>query len=384
MADKTLGVILNGATGRMGYRQHLVRSILPIIEQGGVELSDGSRVQLDPILVGRHEDKLKAVSEKHGGIKYTTDLDSVLADDKYPLYADFLVTSARVAAIEKAIKAGKKAVYTEKPIAETLEDAVELVKLGKEHDVVSGVVHDKLFLPGFLKLRRLIDSGFFGRILSVHGEFGYWVFEGDWHKSQRPSWNYKKEQGGGMISDMFPHWNYIIENLFGRITDVYADAKTEIPDRWDEQGNHYDATAEDAAYAVFNTVNGITVQMNSSWNTRVFRDELVEFQVDGTLGSAVIGLFTAKIQARPATPLAFWNPDVPDPHNYWDNWQEIATDEQFENGFKAQWEEYIRALVEHKPYPYDFESGARGVRLANLGYESAKEGRKIEVPENLL
>ena len=380
MADKTIGVILNGATGRMGYRQHLCRSILPIIEQGGVELSDGSRVQLDPILVGRHESKLKEASEKHGGLKYTTDLESVLADPSYPLYADFLVTSARPDAIKKAIAAGKD-IYTEKPIAETYEDARELVELAETQGVKTGVVHDKLFLPGLLKLRRLINSGFFGRILSVHGEFGYWVFEGDWRQSQRPRWNYKKELGGGIISDMFPHWNYVIEGLFGHVKSVYAQAKTEIPERWDEQGNKYEATAEDAAYAIFELDNGITVQMNSSWNTRVYRNELLEFQIDGTHGSAVVGLFGAEIQVRDVTPKAFWNPDVPDPHDYMAGWQEINTDETFENGFKVQWEEFIRSLAEGTDYPYDFASGARGVRLAELGYESASQGAKVLVPD---
>lgn len=380
MAGKTIGVILNGATGRMGYRQHLCRSILPIIEQGGVELSDGSHVQLDPILVGRHEAKLKEVSEKHGGLKYATDLNAVLADPAYRLYADFLVTSARAASIKKAIAAGKD-IYTEKPIAESYADARELVELADAAGINTGVVHDKLFLPGLLKLKRLIVSGFFGRILSVRGEFGYWVFEGDWRESQRPSWNYKKEAGGGMISDMFPHWNYVIEGLFGKIKTVYAQAKTEIAERVDEQGRPYKATAEDAAYAIFELDNGITVQMNSSWNTRVYRNELLEFQIDGTKGSAVVGLFGAEIQVRDATPKAFWNPDVPDPHDYWSNWEEIDVDEEFENGFKAQWEEYIKSLAEGTPYPYDFASGARGVRLAEIGYESAQKQTKVRVPE---
>ncbi|MDF7664669.1 Gfo/Idh/MocA family oxidoreductase [Bifidobacterium sp. ESL0745] len=381
MADKTIGVIMNGVTGRMGYRQHLCRSVLPIIEAGGVELPDGSRVMLDPILVGRHESKLREISARHGDLNYTTDLDAVLADPHYSLYADFLTTTARPAAITKAIAAGKD-IYTEKPIAADYQSACELTRLAEAKGVKTGVVHDKLFLPGLIKLRRLVDSGFFGRILSVRGDFGYWVFEGDWRASQRPSWNYRKEDGGGIISDMFPHWNYVIEGLFGPIASVYAQAKIEIPERVDENGRRYPSTAEDAAYAIFELENGATVQMNSSWNTRVDRDELLQLHVDGTRGSAVAGLFDAKIQVRDATPLAVWNPDVPDVHRYRGDWQPVGDDEQFENGFKAQWEQFIRALATDTPYPYDFASGARGVRLAELGYQSAKRGAKVAVPND--
>ena len=379
MAESTIGIIMNGVSGRMGYRQHLLRSILAIREQGGVLRSDGTRVNVEPILVGRNEAKLAELSNRHGIENYTTDLDAALADDRWQIYADFLVTQARVPAIRKAIAAGK-AIYTEKPTAETFEEALELARLARAAGVKNGVVHDKLYLPGFRKLKRLIDSGFFGRILSVRGEFGYWVFEGDWQPAQRPSWNYRAEDGGGIVVDMFPHWSYVLENLFGRVESVYARAVTEIPQRVDERGDLYTATADDAAYAIFELEGGITAQLNSSWTTRVNRRELVEFQVDGTLGSAVVGLFDCSIQPRNATPKPVWNPDLADEHDYSADWIGSPANEVFENGFKAQWEEFVRHVVDDEPNPYDFLAGARGVLLAEQGLVSSREGRRIDLP----
>ncbi|MCU1577706.1 MAG: oxidoreductase [Leifsonia sp.] len=379
MSQSTIGIIMNGVSGRMGYRQHLLRSILAIREQGGVLLADGSRAQVEPILVGRSEAKLAELAARHGIENYTTNLDEALADDRWQIYADFLVTQARVPAIKKAIAAGK-AIYTEKPTAETFEEALELARLADAAGVKNGVVHDKLYLPGFRKLKRLIDSGFFGRILSVRGEFGYWVFEGDWQAAQRPSWNYRKEDGGGIVVDMFPHWSYVLENLFGRVETVYARAVTHIPERVDERGETYEATADDAAYAIFELEGGITAQLNSSWTVRVNRDELVQFQVDGTHGSAVVGLFGCKIQPRSATPKPVWNPDIADAHDYDDDWIESPANDVFENGFKTQWEEFIRHVVEDAPNPFDFLAGARGVLLAEQGLVSSREGRRIELP----
>lgn len=379
MSESTIGIIMNGVSGRMGYRQHLLRSILAIREQGGVLLSDGSRVQVEPILVGRSEAKLAELAAKHDIEHFTTDLDAALADDRWQIYSDFLVTKARASAIKKAIAAGK-AIYTEKPTAESFEEALELARLAEAAGIKNGVVHDKLYLPGLRKLKRLIDSGFFGRILSVRGEFGYWVFEGDWQAAQRPSWNYRAEDGGGIVVDMFPHWSYVLENLFGRVESVYARAVTEIPSRVDENGQSYAATADDAAYAIFELEGGITAQLNSSWTTRVNRDELVEFQVDGTLGSAVVGLFGCKIQPRNATPKPVWNPDLADEHDYDTDWIESPANEVFENGFKTQWEGFIRHVVDDGPNEYDFLAGARGVQLAEQGLISSREGRRIDLP----
>ncbi|WP_210478983.1 Gfo/Idh/MocA family protein [Naasia sp. SYSU D00948] len=371
---------MNGVSGRMGYRQHLVRSILAIRDQGGVQLSDGRRVQVEPILVGRSEAKLAELAAKHGIENWTTDLDEALADPRWSIYSDFLVTKARATAIRKAIAAGK-AIYTEKPTAETFDEALELARLATEAGIKNGVVHDKLYLPGLQKVKRLIDSGFFGRILSVRGEFGYWVFEGDWQPAQRPSWNYRAEDGGGIVVDMFPHWSYVLENLFGRVESVYARAVTHIPQRTDEKGRAYAATADDAAYAVFELEGGIVAQLNSSWTVRVNRDELVEFQVDGTHGSAVAGLFGCKIQPRNATPKPVWNPDLADTHDYDDDWIDVPDNDVFENGFKTQWEQFLRHVLEDAPHPYDFLAGARGMQLAEQGLESSRSGRRIDLPE---
>jgi predicted dehydrogenase len=376
---REIGIIMNGVSGRMGYRQHLVRSILAIREQGGIELADGSRVTVKPLLVGRSEAKLAELAARHGIDDYTTDLDAALADPRWEIYADFLVTKARAAALRKAIAAGKT-IYTEKPTAETVEEAVELAQLAAAAGVKTGVVHDKLYLPGLQKLKRLIDSGFFGRILSVRGEFGYWVFEGDWQPAQRPSWNYRAEDGGGIIVDMFPHWNYVLENLFGAVKTVYAQSAVHIADRWDEKGEHYTATAEDAAYGVFELEGGVVAQINSSWTVRVDRDELVEFQVDGTHGSAVVGLFGAKIQHRNQTPKPVWNPDLADAHDYAQDWAEVPVNDVFQNGFRQQWEEFLVSYVEGTDYPFDLLAGARGVLLAEAGLRSSAEGRKVELP----
>jgi predicted dehydrogenase len=380
VSSQPLGIIVNGATGRMGYRQHLVRSLLAIREQGGVELSDGSRVPIEIVLLGRDADKLCAIGRRHGIERWSTDLDEVLADDGLRVYFDSQITSAREPAILKAIEAGKD-IYTEKPVAESVEAALRLARAAGRAGVKNGVVHDKLYLPGLLKLKRLIDAGFFGRILSVRGEFGYWVFEGDWQTAQRPSWNYRAQDGGGIVSDMFCHWNYVLENLFGRIRAVTAVATTHLPRRWDEQGKPYDATADDAAYAVFELDGGIIAQLNSSWTVRVHRDELLEFQVDGTEGSAVAGLHRCAIQHRAATPKPVWNPDVADSGGYREQWQPVPDNAVFDNGFKAQWEQFIRYVVGEGEHPYDFLAGARGVRLAEAGLRSSAEGHKIALAE---
>ncbi|AQP49351.1 oxidoreductase [Tessaracoccus aquimaris] len=371
---------MNGVSGRMGYRQHLLRSILAIRDEGGIELSDGSRITVRPLLVGRSEAKLAEIAQRHGIADYTTDLDAALADPQWEIYADFLVTKARATALRKAIAAGKT-IYTEKPTAESVDEALELARLASEAGVKTGVVHDKLYLPGLQKLRRLIESGFFGRILSVRGEFGYWVFEGDWQPAQRPSWNYRTEDGGGIIVDMFPHWNYILENLFGPVRSVYAQASTHIPDRWDENGTPYRATAEDAAYGIFELDGDIVAQINSSWTVRVNRDELVEFHVDGTHGSAVVGLFGAKLQGRNLTPKPVWNLDLADEHDYAADWAEVPTNDVFRNGFRQQWHEFLESYVLGTDYPFDLLAGARGVQLAEAGLESAREGRKVELAE---
>ncbi|TWP52176.1 Gfo/Idh/MocA family oxidoreductase [Lentzea tibetensis] len=378
MAVRTIGVAVNGVTGRMGYRQHLVRSLLPLREQG-LRLPDDTLLKVEPLLVGRNAAKLKEIADRHDLPRWTTDLDAALGDPDIDVYFDSQVTSRHVEAISKAIAAGKH-IYTEKPVSETVDEAVELARLADAAGVKHGVVADKLYLPGIRKLRRLIDGGFFGRVLSVRGEFGYWVFEGDWQAAQRPSWNYRAQDGGGIVMDMFCHWSYLLESLFGRVEAVTARAVTHIPQRWDEQDQPYDATADDAAYAIFELPGGVIAQVNSSWCVRVHRDELVEFQVDGTEGSAVAGLRECVVQPRAVTPKPVWNPDLPATHAFREQWQVVPDNEEFDNGFKAQWEEFLRHVYAGAPFPYDFLAGARGVQLAACGLQSSAEGRRVEVP----
>ncbi|MFD5828623.1 Gfo/Idh/MocA family protein [Lentzea sp. NPDC060358] len=379
MAVRTIGVAVNGVTGRMGYRQHLVRSLLPLREQG-VRLRDGTLLKVEPVLVGRNADKLKEIAERHDLARWTTDLDSALADPSVEVYFDSQVTSKHVESITKAIEAGKH-VYTEKPVSDTVAQALELARLADEKGVRHGVVADKLYLPGIRKLKRLVDGGFFGRILSVRGEFGYWVFEGDWQPAQRPSWNYRAEDGGGIVSDMFCHWSYLLHDLFGRVEAVTAKAVTHIPTRWDEQDSPYEATADDAAYGIFEIENGVIAQINSSWCVRVRRDELVEFQVDGTEGSAVAGLRECFVQPRAATPKPVWNPDLPVAHPFREQWQQVPDNEDFDNGFKVQWAEFLRHVAGDGPFPHDFRAGARGVALAAAGLRSSSEGRRVAIAD---
>jgi predicted dehydrogenase len=376
MPTRNVRIIMNGVTGRMGYRQHLLRSLLAIRDEGGVALPGGDRLQVEPILVGRNEEKLARIARLHDIAEFTTDLGAALADSTATVYFDAQVTSERKKAILAAIDAGKH-VYTEKPIAESVADGQELARAAAAAGIVHGVVHDKLYLPGLLKLRRLIDSGFFGRILSVRGEFGYWVFEGDVQPAQRPSWNYRAEDGGGIVLDMFCHWNYVLENLFGRVEAVTAKAVTHIPQRWDEDGNAYAATADDAAYAIFELAGGVIAQINSSWTVRVDRGELVEFQVDGVNGSAVAGLFGCKIQPRVATPKPVWNPDVPSGEDFHAQWQQVPDNQEFTNGFRAQWERFLSDVDAGRPHPYDLAAGVRGLALVEAGLRSSAEGRRV-------
>lgn len=380
MNVRNIGIIMNGVTGRMGTNQHLIRSIVAIRNQGGVPAPDGTVIMPDPVLVGRNGHKLKALAEAHAIERWSTDLDACLADPHNEIYFDSQTTVLRADSVRKAIRAGKH-IYCEKPTAASLAEALELAKLAREAGVKNGVVQDKLFLPGMLKLKRVIDSGFLGRILSVRLEFGYWVFEGDWQPAQRPSWNYRKEDGGGIIVDMFAHWRYLLDNLFGEVKSVSCLGVTHIPKRYDEAGMPYECTADDAAYATFELAGGIIAQVNSSWAVRVDRDDLVNLQVDGTEGSAVAGLRECKVQHRVNTPRAVWNPDIPNPHRYRDHWTPVHDNQPFDNGFKVQWELFLKHVVCGTPFRWDLLEGAKGMQLAELGLQSWKERRWIDVPE---
>ncbi len=383
MTIHTVGIIMNGVTGRMGTNQHLVRSILAIREQGGIALSNGDVIIPDPVLLGRDEGKLRALAQTHHVGRWSTDLAACLVDSANSVYFDAQTTPLRAEGLRAAIEAGKH-IYCEKPIAQDLATALELVRLARIAGIKHGVVQDKLFLPGLLKLKQLIDDGFFGRILSLRGEFGYWVFEGDDQLPQRPAWNYKQEDGGGIIIDMFCHWRYVLDNLFGPVRAVSCLGATHIPERYDEHGKRYTVTADDAAYATFALEQGIIAQINSSWSVRVYRDELLSLQVDGTQGSAVAGLRDCIIQSRSNTPRAIWNPDLPNPLSFRADWQEVSENEVFENGFKMQWERFLKYIVCDEPFPWGLLEGAKGIQLAQLALASWQERRWMDVPPLVL
>jgi len=381
MATQRLGIIMNGVTGRMGLNQHLVRSIVAIRKQGGVLLSNGDRVMPDPILVGRNAEKVAALAKQYGIERSTSDLDAALKNPDDTVFFDAATTQMRTDLLTKAINAGKH-VYCEKPISDSLDKALAVAKLAKSKGIKHGVVQDKLFLPGLRKIQLLKESGFFGKILSVRGEFGYWVFEGDWGQpAQRPSWNYRKADGGGIILDMLCHWRYVLDNLFGNVKAVSCLGATHIPSRVDEQGKTYKADVDDAAYATFELEGGVIAQINSSWVTRVKRDDLVTFHVDGTHGSAVAGLTRCYTQHRVNTPRPVWNPDEPQTMKFQDQWDEMPDNTVYDNGFKVQWEGFIRHLVENTPWKFDLLEGAKGVQLAELGLKSWAERRWLDVPE---
>jgi len=380
LATQRLGIIMHGVTGRMGLNQHLIRSIVAIRDQGGVALPNGDRVMPDPILVGRNAERVAALAREHGIARSTADLDAALANRDDTLFFDAATTQMRADLITRAIEAGKD-IYCEKPVSDALAKAVALAKLAKARGIKHGVVQDKLFLPGLRKLRMLRDSGFFGRMFAVRGEFGYWVFEGDWGQpAQRPSWNYKKAEGGGIILDMLCHWRYVLDHTFAPVKAVSCLGATHIPSRVDESGRTYKADVDDAAYATFQLEGGIVAHMNSSWAVRVRRDDLVTFHVDGTHGSAVAGLTRCFTQHRVNTPRPVWNPDVPQTMNFYEQWEEVPDNIVYENGFKLQWEDFIRHIHAGTPWKHDLTEGAKGVQLAELGLKSWAERRWMDVP----
>ena len=379
MPERRIGIIMHGVTGRMGTNQHLVRSILEIRKQGGVALKDGTRLMPDPILVGRNAKKLESLAKTHGVERWTTDLAKALDSKADAVFFDAASTQQRPRLLKQAIASGKH-VYCEKPVSTTLAEALSLYRTARKARVKHGVVQDKLWLPGMLKLKRLRDAGFFGRILSVRGEFGYWVFEGDRQPAQRPSWNYRREDGGGIILDMLCHWRYVLENLFGQVKAVSCRGATHVPYRWDENGKKYKATADDAAYATFELAGGVIAHFNSSWTVRVRRDDLLTLQVDGTKGSAVAGLRRCWTQPLEETPKPVWNPDIPQPIDFFEGWTEVPDEAATDNAFKVQWELYLKHVAGEGPFRWGLLEGARGVQLAELGLKSWRQRRWLSVP----
>jgi predicted dehydrogenase len=375
---RRIGIIMNGVTGRMGTNQHLVRSILAIIKQGGLTVSNDLTLMPVPVLTGRNEAKVSALAKEHGCA--SANLQAALNDPANEIFFDASTTPQRAGFIEMAVKA-RKAIYCEKPTAGTCEEAMRLYELCHAAGLKNGVVQDKLWLPGIRKLKQLIDEGFFGRITSVRGNFGYWVFTGEnpSQPAQRPSWNYRQSDGGGIILDMFCHWRYVLDNLFGEVKGVFTLANVDHPTRVDEQGKPYRADAEDSAYAIFELPNGVFAQFNSSWCTRVRRDDLLTIQIDGTKGSAVAGLRDCWVQSEMDTPRPVWNPDVPQAINFYEGWKKLPDAMAYDNAFKIQWELFLRHVALNEPFRWDLKEGAKGVQLAELGLKSWHERRWLKV-----
>ena len=382
MNVRRIGIIMNGVTGRMGTNQHLLRSIKAIRDQGGVKLHDDLVLMPDPILTGRNLEKLRQLAHLAGVERYTTDLEAALANPDDEVFFDASSTLHRERFIEQAVQSGK-AIYCEKPTAVETAVALRLAKLCEDAQLKNGVVQDKLWLPGIRKFQLLRDQGFFGKILSVRGEFGYWVFTGEDadQPAQRPSWNYRQEDGGGIIVDMLCHWRYVIDNLFGPVKGVSCIGATHLPQRVNEQGQVYRCTSDDACYATFECDNGVICQFNSSWTVRVRRDDLLTMQVDGTHGSALVGLRKCWVQSLGTTPRPVWNPDVDQPLNFFAGWQEVPDATTYDNAFKLQWEAFLKHVAVDAPFPWTLREGAKGVQLAELGLQSGQQRKWLTVGE---
>lgn len=378
MPTRTIGIVIDGATGRLGTTQHL-RALLAIAGEGGLRLANGDRLAPQPLLLGRNAEKLATLAGRSGGLRWSTDRDACLADPAIEIYFDASATGGRPERARAAFAKGKH-VYLEKPIAENLEDALSLARAAERAERKGGVVQDKLFLPGLKKLRKLYDSNFFGRLLSVRLEFGWWVFDGELYPAQRPSWNYQRAGGGGLILDMFAHWRYIFDRLLGPIAAVSCRHMTALPVRRDESGRRYNVDVEDHAFAIFELEGGALAQIASSWANRVKRHDLLQIQVDGTLGSAVAGLHRCFIQPSVATPRPFFSPEQPQSMVFDEQWQEMPDIEPFENGYRAGWELFLRHVAEGAPFPAPLLEGAKSVQLAEACYQSHRERRWVELP----
>jgi predicted dehydrogenase len=372
MGERTIGIAIEGATGRLGTTQHL-RSLMAIRSEGGLPLVNGDRLVPEPVLLGRDTAKLTTLAAANDGLRWSIDRDTCLADPDIAIYFDASATGGRPARVAAALDAGKH-VYVEKPLAETLADALDLARRAEHAGLKNGVVQDKLFLPGLTKLRKLYEADFFGRVLSIRLDFGWWVFDGTPYPAQRPSWNYRKATGGGLILDMFAHWRYIFDRLLGEIKAVSCRHITALPERRDETGNSYRVDVEDTAFAVFELAGGVLAQIGSSWASRVKRDDLLQIQVDGTRGSAVCGLYLYRCFVQPlvATPKPFFDPERPQPMVFDEQWQEMPDVEPARNGYRAGWELFLRHVAENAPFLSPFREGAKSVQLAEACYRERR------------
>jgi predicted dehydrogenase len=378
MADRRIGIILNGATGRMGTTQH-VPNLLAIAAEGGLKLRNGDRLVPDLLIVGRDPDRLSALACAHGGLRWTTNLTEALhtPDD---IFMDCAATGDRPVRVRRAIAAGKH-IHIEKPTASTVDEAMELARLAHKAGVKHGVIQDKLFLPGFAKLLFVKNAGFFGRVLSIKIDAGSWIFDGVTQECQRPSWNYRRAEGGGLALDMMAHWRYMVDRLAAPVIGVSAMMSTAIPKRVDEHGQLYDVDVEDTSHALLKLAGGAVGIITNSWATRVRRDDTMVVQIDGTAGSAVAGRMRCFTQSAVNTPEAFFGGGRPANMDFIAQWQEVPDSLPVRNPFRQCWEAFLRHVGEDAPYVSTLLEGAKAVQLADSAYRSVAEGRWMDLPE---
>jgi predicted dehydrogenase len=354
-------------------------NLLAIAAEGGLKLGNGDRLIPDLLLVGRDAGRLAKLAAAHGNQRSTTNLQEALAGPDQ-IFMDCAATGDRPKRVRQAIEAGKH-IHIEKPTAPTVDEAMELARLADRAGVKHGVIQDKLFLPGFAKLMAVRNSGFFGRILSVKIDAGSWIFDGTEQECQRPSWNYRKSEGGGLALDMMAHWRYMIDRLVAPVTDVCALMTTAIPQRVDEGGRSYKVDAEDTNYALLRMQGGAVGVITNSWATRPRRDDTMVVQIDGTQGSAVAGRFRCFTQSAAATPEAFTMAARPGGVDLMAHWQEVPETPGNKNPFRQCWETFLRHVAEDAPYLPTLVEGAKAVQLADLAYRSTAEQRWMKVPD---
>ena len=380
MTVKEIGIIVHGATGRIGATQHLANALAPIRAEGGL-VSGSNRIMPRLLLAGRDATRLEEIARLHGGLEWTTDVDAALAKPAYSIFFDAAATEQRVAVLTKAIAAGKH-IYSEKPAAPTVAEGLALLHAARARGLKTGVVEDKIYLPGLQKLRTLSANGFFGRVTGFRLEFGWWVFDGIERASQRPSWNYKRATGGGLTLDMYPHWRYVLEGILGPIQRVVTAASTAIPERRDETGVPYRVDVEDTSLTLAELANGVIGSIICSWATRVRRDDLLTLQIDGTDGSAIAGLHRCWIQTAAETPLVrHFNPDRDLGIDYRAGWKEVAGRGSYINSYRTGWENFLRHVADDAPLTNDFAAGLRDVQLAQACYRSLAERKWVSLDE---
>jgi predicted dehydrogenase len=380
VATKTIGIIINGATGRIAETQHLGNALIPIRAEGGI-VSGANRIVPRLLLVGRNAARLDAIARRHDVAGWTTDLDAALANPEFSIFFDAAATAQRPVLLAKAIAAGKH-IYGEKPVAPTVAEGLALLRAAQARGLKTGAVEDKIYLPGMQKLRALVVSGFFGRVVGFRLEFGWWVFDGSDRKGQRPSWNYKRSTGGGLTLDMYPHWRYVIESMLGPIRRVVAATATAIPERRDEAGAAYRVDVDDTSVTIAELANGAVGTIICSWATRVRRDDLLTLQIDGTGGSAIAGLHRCWMQSNASTPLVqHFNPDRDLGFDYRADWKEVAGTGRHVNPYRIGWENFLRHVVDNAPLVSDLASGIRDVQLAQACYRSMTESKWVALDD---